>query len=254
MKTYLLDNQEIHTGALILVNAEYGYREMKKRTITALSYTNTLIQIDAQAADFLSSLMKKIGGCEEIVPVSGWRSSQEQQAIWDTSLSENGKAFTEKFVARPGHSEHQTGLAIDLALKQDQIDFICPEFPDWGVCGKFRENASDFGFIERYPAGKESITRIGHEPWHFRYVGTPHAKTMENLNVTLEEYINFLRDYPYDMRPYHSDSNDPKVEISYLEASRRGITPLMLHEKSRYSISGNNIDGFIITEWRNAHE
>ena len=119
MKTYLLDNQDIHTGALILVNEEYGYRETKKRNITALSHTDALVQIDTQAAVSLSALLKKIGGFNEIIPVSGWRSFQEQQAIWDTSLSENGKAFTQKFVALPGHSEHHlAGISLLGNLRQ----------------------------------------------------------------------------------------------------------------------------------------
>ena len=84
---------------------------------------------------------------------------------------ENGEEFTNQFVARPGHSEHQTGLAIDLGLKQPDIDFLRPYFPYKGICQTFRELSTDYGFIERYPAGKEAITGIAHEPWHFRYVG-----------------------------------------------------------------------------------
>ena len=104
------------------------------------------------------------------------------------SLLENGEEFTNKFVARPGHSEHQTGLAIDLGLKQPDIDFLRPNFPYEGICQTFRELAADYGFIERYPVGKEAITGIAHEPWHFRYVGVPHAKIMVDHNWTLEEY------------------------------------------------------------------
>ena len=106
-----------------------------------------------------------------------------------TRLMDNGPAFTEQFVARPGHSEHQTGLAIDLGLRQQSIDFIRPEFPYEGICQQFRQQAPSFGFIERYPKGKERITGIAHEPWHFRYVGTPHSERMAGLGLTLEEYL-----------------------------------------------------------------
>ncbi|MFQ9411875.1 MAG: D-alanyl-D-alanine carboxypeptidase family protein [Evtepia gabavorous] len=61
--------------------------------------------------------MAAIGGWKEIVPVSGWRALEEQQAIWEDSLAENGLPFTQTYVAYPGHSEHQTGLAIDLGRR-----------------------------------------------------------------------------------------------------------------------------------------
>ena len=129
-----------------------------------------------------------MGARGAIVPVSGFRSRAEQQAIWDSSLAEHGRAFTETYVARPGCSEHETGLAIDLAENRPDIDFLCPQFPDEGVCRLFRLAAPEFGFVLRYPAGKEHITGIGHEPWHFRYVGRPHAGEMALYGLTLEEY------------------------------------------------------------------
>ena len=77
-------------------------------------------------------------------------------------------------------SEHQTGLAIDLGLASEEIDVIRPNFPYSGVCAAFRKQAADYGFILRYPAGKEAVTGIAYEPWHFRYVGVPHARFMLN--------------------------------------------------------------------------
>ena len=92
-------------------------------------------------------------------------------------------------MALPGHSEHQTGLAIDLGLRGPEIDFIRPDFPYEGVCQRFRERAADFGFVERYPAGKEAVIGIAHEPWHFRYVGPSHAREMVHRGLVLEEYL-----------------------------------------------------------------
>ena len=133
--------------------------------------------------------MERLDGWRFIVPVSGWRSWEEQQTIYTQSLRENGPVFTAKFVAMPGHSEHQTGLAIDLGLLQPEIDFIRPAFPYEGICQKFRELAPAYGFLERYPEGKEHITGIAHEPWHFRYVGTPYSEEIARTGLTLEEYL-----------------------------------------------------------------
>ena len=93
-------------------------------------------------------------------------------------MAESGLAFTHKYVAYPGCSEHQTGLAIDLGKAAGHIDFIRPAFPYDGTCGAFRRAAAAYGFIERYQKGKESLTGIAREPWHFRYVGLPHAAIM----------------------------------------------------------------------------
>lgn len=124
--------------------------------------------------------MAELDGWRYITAVSGWRSQEEQREIYLQSLLENGEEFTNQFVASPGHSEHQTGLAIDLGLKQPDIDFLRPYFPYKGICQTFRELSTDYGFIERYQAGKEAITGIAHEPWHFRYVGVPLLPTQFN--------------------------------------------------------------------------
>ena len=98
-----------------------------------------------------------MGSVGAIVPVSGYRPQTEQQAIWEDALAEHGKAFTETYVARPGCSEHQTGLAIDLGENRPEVDFLCPAFPDSGPCGALRRRAADFGFVLRYPNMMRSI-------------------------------------------------------------------------------------------------
>ena len=181
-------NEKLYDRYLVLVNASHPYREDKNIRLFPVLPGKPDILLEEQAQRKLSLLMEEIGGWEGIVPVSGWRSLQEQQEIFDTSIRESGEEFTRKFVALPGCSEHQTGLAIDLALKKEKVDFICPEFPYTGICQKFRERAAAFGFIERYRREKEVITGISQEPWHFRYVGTPHAEFMERHGLCLEEY------------------------------------------------------------------
>lgn len=150
-------------------------------------YPHVLLRREAVYA--LQRIMEQLNGWQFLVPVSGWRSQAEQQRIYEESLRDNGPVFTAQFVAQPGHSEHQTGLAIDLGLLQPEIDFIRPAFPDSEICQRFRDLAPVYGFVERYPAGKEHITGIAHEPWHFRYVGIPHAETMTRKGLTLEEYL-----------------------------------------------------------------
>lgn len=203
------------------------------------------VKLERQAAVMLRACIYAAGGQNKILPVSGWRSQAEQQEIWDNTLFAEGEEFTQKYVAYPGCSEHQTGLAIDLAAAAEKIDFIRPEFPFDGVCGVFRRRAAEYGFIQRYPAGKESITGIACEPWHFRYVGVPHAQIMEKSALTLEEYLEFLRE-EHQRRPLKIQSGLHEVSIQYhLEEEFHSLSA-----KGRCQISQDNCGGFIITRWR----
>lgn len=243
-----LSPADVYGGNLVLVNQKYACPTEQNPLVSVGNHPNVLLQ--EEAASQLESLMKRLHGWDSIVPVSGWRSCQEQQAIWDQSIIENGLAFTQKYVALPGHSEHQTGLAIDLALKKADIDFICPDFPYTGICQAFRQLAPDYGFIERYPASKESITGISHEPWHFRYVGVPHAAIMTAEKMTLEEYAVFTKQFIYGKKAYTIQLNHSRVNISFLSLHDISNTTPKFDLRHLCNISGNNDDGFIVTEWR----
>ena len=205
------------------------------------------VQLERRAAGLLNACIQAVGGQDLIVPVSGWRSQREQQAIWDDTLAKEGEDFTRKYVALPGCSEHQTGLAIDLGAAAKEIDFIRPEFPYDGVCGAFRQRAADYGFVLRYPAGKEAVTGIAHEPWHFRYVGVPHARLMTDLGLTLEEYVALLR-RDYAQRPLTFQSGSRTFQIQYHSgAACREDVP----EAGGYrQVSADNCGGFVVTLWR----
>lgn len=234
----------IHSGLLILVNSEHPIQHME-RPVLAPAVPGSDILLDTRAAAMLSGLISRLGAAGEIVPVSGWRSAEEQQEIWDGSMRENGAEFTRKYVALPGCSEHQTGLAIDLALRADSIDFIRPEFPYDGICGRFRALAADYGFVERYKSGKEDITGIAAEPWHFRYVGRPHARIMCEMGLCLEEYVEYLRSYPYPERLL-----EVRGEIYEAEVGFAGARDALGLPDAPYQVSGNNVDGYIYTLWR----
>lgn len=245
MKQITLNRNALHHGALILVNALHG---MTWDTPEALTTLKEGVPLQRQAASLLEKLMQEIGGWNTIIPVSGWRSRAEQQAIWDSCLRENGPEYTRTYVALPGHSEHQTGLAIDLGLRREHIDFICPEFPDTGACGQFKQRAADYGFILRYPAGKEAVTGIGCEPWHFRYVGAPHARIMVENDQTLEEYTEYIKQFDSPLHPYCIRIGGRAIYVSYVPAVSEETT-VEVNEAAPCQISGNNVDGFVLTQW-----
>lgn len=239
-----ISENTVFTGELILVNAQYGIKGGCEKELVKIT-EDVLLQENAARA--LETILIEIGGEKQIVPVSGFRSGKEQREIFQNSLTENGEDFTRKFVALPDHSEHQTGLAIDLGLKSDNIDFICPDFPYEGICRKFREIAPRYGFIERYPKGKENITGIAHEPWHFRYVGVPHAEIITENSFTLEEYTEFIKKYRYDCPLSVLGKNGAEV---YYEEINGGKSAVMVPNNGNILISGNNIDGVIVTVFK----
>lgn len=121
-------------------------------------------------------------GGVKLYGVSGYRSSERQKQIFDNRVEAVGINKAKEYVALPGESEHQTGLAMDIGNLE--ANFGESKEGKW-----LRDNAHNFGFIIRYPKGKEHITRINYEPWHFRYVGVESASTIYSKELTLEEYL-----------------------------------------------------------------
>lgn len=121
-----------------------------------------------------------------IIVDSAFRSGNYQQMILDKVISEKGNEAY-KLVALPGTSEHQTGLAVDFAIYENGIynDDIKEDDREaiW-----LKDNAWKYGFILRYPKGKEDITGFNFEPWHYRFVGLELALELYQTNQTLEEY------------------------------------------------------------------
>ena len=253
MKTIVLEKEQIYCGNLLLVNAQYPLKIGNVKNLIPADARFPDILINRDAANVLQLIFEKISAENLIVPVSGYRSLEEQTDIYDSSLRDHGEDFTRKYVALPNHSEHQTGLAIDLGLAKKEIDFIRPDFPYVGICNEFRKAAPDYGFIERYAKDKEEITGISHEPWHFRYVGYPHSKIMQEKGVSLEEYTEFIKTYNKENPYLFKQPHRAEIEIYYVPA-HAGKTPINIPEKCVYQISGNNTDGFVVTLWRKNDE
>ena len=115
--------------------------------------------------------------------ISGYRSYDTQEAIYNRYVNDNGQAEADTYSARPGHSEHQTGLAFDI----NEISYSFGET----AAGKWvAENAAQYGFIIRYPQSKQHITGYIYEPWHLRYLGTELAMDVYESGLCLEEYLN----------------------------------------------------------------
>lgn len=127
---------------------------------------------------------------------SGYRSVEEQEIILDREIKlhmsngmseEDARSLSLRTIARPGHSEHHTGLVVDL----NDVDNA---FEETEAYRWLSEHAEDYGFVQRYRSDKVEFTGIDNESWHYRFVGVENAREMNSLDMCLEEYVQYLKD------------------------------------------------------------
>ena len=189
-------DEEAKTNYLVLVNKESKLPEDWEKTIELVDITNSIdetYKVEKKTAAAYEKLREEL--LQEGIDIeldSTYRTVKEQQEIWDSFEKEYGIDYTKKYVAVPGTSEHHTGLAIDIKLIKDgkiiaDNDKMTAEKE---IFDQIHAKLSKYGFILRYPVGKEDITGYGSEVWHFRYVDNSEiAKKIMDNNLTLEEYL-----------------------------------------------------------------
>ena len=158
--------------------------------------------VDARAYPDLQDMLQDMSqaGLSPLI-CSSYRSQERQQELYDNKVQrvmaegvslEAAQAEAARWVARPGTSEHQTGLAVDIvSLSNQMLDETQESTPEFQWLA---ENAWKYGFILRYPNDKSEKTGIAYEPWHFRFVGKEAAEEMHDLGLCLEEYLESLAD------------------------------------------------------------
>ena len=140
--------------------------------------------VNQTASAALTKLQQGAKNAGHNIPlISGFRSYSRQQTLYNNYVARDGQTLADTYSAKPGHSEHQSGLAFDVGALDN--NYGSTPAGTW-----LKENCHKYGFIIRYPKGKESITGYQYEPWHIRYVGVEHATKIMNQNITLEEYLN----------------------------------------------------------------
>ncbi|MGM0851023.1 MAG: VanY-A/VanY-F/VanY-M family D-Ala-D-Ala carboxypeptidase [Bacillota bacterium] len=234
-----ITEDQIYQGDLLLVNSEYPvHQESIRSDIVNLSANYKLAQgyvlLDSEIylskevahkfSDMVAAAEKD--GLQYFAITSGFRDFDEQSVLYQ----DMGSAYA----LPPGYSEHNLGLSLDVGSTQMKM----ADAPE----GKWiEENAWKYGFILRYPEDKTDITGIQYEPWHIRYVGFPHSAIMKEKNFVLEEYMEYLK----EEKTISASVNGEKYEISYYPVTKNPT--IHVPANIRYEISGNNIDGVIMT-------
>lgn len=250
-----VSNEDVHAGDLILVNTDTAYVEENPTEIVSIydhktdnyHVSGTETSLRQPALDALNQMLDAFyvaTGHQDMIVITGYRTTQQQQELYDADLAETGEQTSTR-VALPGHSEHESGYALDFSLYTDGVQY---DYDGTGEYAWINENCAHYGYVLRYAEDKQETTGIQAEPWHYRYVGQPHATYMMENNVCLEEYLTLLKNYTAD-EPLSITNWDGEIyQVYYVAAdTSTDSTYVMVPPDAKYTISGNNSDGFIVT-------
>lgn len=240
VQTIRVTDEQVTRGNLVLVNKDHPLDQgaVPKDIVTLFENKDLMhgyvvldntIRLSRSVAEKFGDMVEAAGedGVNRFMISSGYRDEGEQEQLYREKGSD--------YALPPGYSEHNLGLSMDIGSTQQSID-RSPE-------GKWlKEHAWAHGFILRYPEDKTEITGIQYEPWHFRYVGQPHSMIMKELNLTLEEYLDYLK----EQSSYTTTVEGKEYEIKYVPVTSKDME-IEIPAGSEYEISGNNIDGIIVT-------
>ncbi|WP_088014120.1 VanY-A/VanY-F/VanY-M family D-Ala-D-Ala carboxypeptidase [Gottfriedia acidiceleris] len=243
-QTKVITKELVYQGNLLLINQKYPVHQESIKSDVVNLYTHkelkkgfelndTKIELSADVARKFSDMIvaAKKEGVRHFTINSGFRDFDEQNALYQQMGSD--------YALPAGRSEHNLGLSLDVGSTEMKMN----EAPE----GKWLEkNAWKYGFIIRYPKDKTAITGIQYEPWHIRYIGLPHSVIMKEKNFSLEEYLDFIK----EQKSISTTIHDEKYEISYYPITKN--TTIQVPTNLRYEISGNNIDGVIVTVFNNS--
>jgi D-alanyl-D-alanine carboxypeptidase len=229
----------IHQGNLLLVNKEHPVHPAgvtsdvvnlfrNKELVQGYGLLDNKIELSQHVVQQFRTMIDAAAqdGVRHFLISSGYRDNEDQNRLYEEMGVE--------YALPAGYSEHNLGLSLDIGSTEKEM-----KRADEGKW--LNKNASTYGFILRYPEDKSAITGIQHEPWHYRYVGLPHSVIMQEKDYTLEQYLDFLK----EQKTVTITLNDEQYKISYYPIVKN--TMILMPTDRRYEVSGNNIDGVIVT-------
>ena len=259
-ETVVLTDADLHKGDLLLVNRNVYYdaslcagevtsvREGRTTQIQEGTYRLPIGKALLSRLETMQADMQSATSADVVFLVNdSYRTMDAQQAVYDDLLEQYGQAYVDRYVAPVGRSEHHTVLAADLSFYDLSSGAVLATTSD-GAAPYYAwllENCRKYGFILRYTTEKEAITGYSAESWHFRYVGVPHADYIAAHSLALEEYLEQLKSTSFESRLTIQTDRGERYSVYYVPASS-GETAVRV-PKGDYTVSGNNVDGFIVT-------
>ncbi|MGE7676433.1 VanY-A/VanY-F/VanY-M family D-Ala-D-Ala carboxypeptidase [Lysinibacillus sp. NPDC094403] len=231
--------EQIYQGNLLLVNSKHPVHNesiksdvininSRKELVKGYRVFNSETYLSEDIASKFSDMVldAEEDGVSSFLITSGFRGFDEQNKLY--------KEMGSIRALPAGYSEHNLGLSLDVGSTQGKME-VAPE-GEW-----IAENAWKYGFTLRYPEDKTDITGIMNEPWHIRYVGLPHSAIMKEMNFVLEEYLDYLKEHKH----ISATVNGQNYEVFYYPITEN--TTINVPADLRYEVSGNNMDGVIVT-------
>lgn len=174
---YIEGEKPLYIDGILVVNKEFGLPR------------NFASGLNSEVIEAFNEMKKDAKEEGIIINIrSGFRDTDTQEALFNSYAQRDGIEKANRYSAKPGHSEHETGLTIDITDEHNNRS-IGDWFNETEQAKWLYENAHKYGFILRYPEGKEDITGYKYESWHYRYVGVEHSQYFNQNNLTLEEYL-----------------------------------------------------------------
>ncbi len=252
-----MTSKQIHDGPLTLVNKNYRCYYNGDNVVSLYDVKNdtyavsdTTVSVDKSITENVNQMFQdfySIYGESDVMIACGYRSSEVQQRLYDEEEKRTNTSQADAWVAPANYSEHQTGYAFDLDLLIENHGTGI-SYDGLGNYQWINTNCQKYGFIVRYPQGKEKITGYEYEPWHFRYVGQAAAVYIMEQSITLEEYIEQIHKCSIEKPLKIIDEESEKTWfVYYVEADTSGETEVSVPQDYSYEISGDNINGYIVT-------
>lgn len=248
-------HDEIASGSLVLVNRTCGIEDTEKGLVPIYEYKNehykvrdheVLLQEEAiLALNEMTAAFYLATNIDDLQVTTGYRTKAYQQELYDNYKPDPDEDSSE-MAAEGGHSDHESGYSVDFNIYRNGKSFTMDGTEDYAWLA---EHCAEYGFILRYPENKVSETEFAYEPWHFRFVGKAHAIYMQQNDLSLEAYLNLLKNYTYSGTHLQiTDAQNNLCEIFYVPANMDSeTTEIPVPATCEYSVSGNNMDGYIVT-------
>ncbi len=238
------NSDDVHRGSLVVVNASYSYSflsgdvnlvSVDENSNSSYTVDNADILLDETAVSHLNDFISEfntVTGKSDVKIESAYRSKEEQ----DERYSNGSSVFA------GGYSDYHTGRSFDICISADGMEsyYVPSGNYEW-----INDNAYRYGFILRYPEGKMDATGVNPRSYTFRYVGLPHSYYMYENDLCLEEYVELMKEHTA-ASPLTVDTGSAVWTVFYIELAADGVSAINLPSCQEYSISGDNIGGFIV--------
>ncbi|MDD5947894.1 MAG: M15 family metallopeptidase [Oscillospiraceae bacterium] len=248
-------HEDIANGALVLVNRTYGIEDTEHGLVPVFEHKNehykvrdheVLLQEEAVLAlNEMTAAFYLATKIDDLQVTTGYRTKAYQQKLYDNYKPDADEDPSE-MAAKGGHSDHESGYSVDFNIYRNGESITMDGTGDYAWLA---EHCAEYGFILRYPESKVSETEFAYEPWHFRFVGKAHAMYMQQNDLSLEAYLNLLKNYTYSGTHLQiTDAQGSVCEVFYVPANLESeTTEIPVPATCEHNVSGNNTDGYIIT-------